>query len=82
MLYKEIEIMFDQMEEKNSSLYVVHYVVMDLFIHISFFMSEAGVDFSCVIKKEQQELTSLQNNGSIKEIKRHCWTFLKNVLDV
>ena len=33
-------------------------------------MSEAGVDFSCVIKKEQQELTSLQNNGSIKEIKK------------
>ena len=45
-------------------------MVMDLFIHISFFMSEAGVDFSCVIKKEQQELTSLQNNGSIKEIKK------------
>ena len=70
MLYKEIETMFDQMEEKNSSLYVVHYVVMDLFIHISFFMSEAGVDFSRVIKKEQQELTGLQNNGSIREIKK------------
>ena len=32
-------------------------------------MSELGVDFSLVVEKEQRQLTGLQNNGEIEEIR-------------
>ena len=69
MLTKEIGEMFIQMEEQNVLSDTAVYISTDILIHICLYMSELGVDFSLVVEKEQRQLTGLQNNGGIEEIR-------------
>ena len=69
MLTKEIGEMFIQMEEQNVLSDTAVYISTDILIHICLYMSELGVDFSLVVEKEQRQLTGLQNNGEIEEIR-------------
>lgn len=69
MLTKEIDEMFIQMEEQNVLSDTAVYISTDILIHICLYMSELGVDFSLVVEKEQRQLTGLQNNGGIEEIR-------------